>query len=150
VKNHTLILVMVVVSFALCLPVSAGGEDLLSSLVPENIESARINLEPRGSHLGFETEIAGGDPRLEALVAVISGGEPGCGHKCPNRGVIRFQMAGWRVVAVGLLPGHDGLSFGLRLYDGDRLQGVYCVQRSSLLAALENLGVPLDDPIFSD
>jgi hypothetical protein len=144
------LLFIALVSVALCVPAGAAEDDLLSSLAPDNIESVRINLNPWGPHLGFETEIDGDDPRLEALVAVIKGGEPGCDHKCPNRGVVRFQMVGGRTVAVGLLPSHEEGDYGLRLYDRDRLQGVYCVQRETLLAAFERLDVPLENPTFDD
>jgi hypothetical protein len=36
------------------------------------------------------------------------------------------------------------------LYDGDRYVAVYRVERAALLAALEDLGVPMDDPAFRE
>ena len=137
-------------STVLCLPAAGGEEDLLSTLVGEKIESVRISLIPWGPHLGFESEIGGGDPRLKALVAVIGGAEPSGGHKCTNRGAVRFRMVGGSVIAVGLLPSHDKGIYEIRLYDSDRLQGVYVVRRAELLAAFEGLGVPVDDPAFAD
>ena len=147
-KSYSLL--VVVVSTVLCLPVVAGEEDLLSTLVDKEIESVHISLIPWGPHLGFESEIGGGDPRLKALVAVIGGAEPGGGHKCPNRGAVRFRMVGGSVIAVGLLPSHGKGIYEIRLYDGDRLQGVYRVRRAALLAAFEDLDVPVDDPAFAD
>ena len=54
-----------------CLPGAAAGTADLNSLDAHRIRSVRINLNPWGAHLGFETEIAGDDARLEALVSVI-------------------------------------------------------------------------------
>jgi hypothetical protein len=150
VKLESYFLPVVLVSTVLCLPVVAGEEDLLSTLVYVNIDSVHISLIPWGPHLGFESEIEGGDPRLKHLVALIRGAEPGGGHKCPNRGAVRFHMVGGSVIAVGLLPSHDKGIYEFRLYDGDRLQGVYRVQRVALLAAFEGLDVPVDDPAFAD
>jgi hypothetical protein len=150
VKLRSFFLPVVLVSTVLCLPVAAGEEDPLSTLVYEYIESVHISLIPWGPHLGFEIEIEGGDPRLKALVAVIRAAEPGGGHKCPNRGAVRFRMVGGSVIAAGLLPSHDKGVYGIRLYQGDRLQGVYVVRRAALLAAFEGLGVPVDDPAFAD
>jgi hypothetical protein len=144
------LLSIALVSVALCVPAGAAEDDLLSSLAPDNIESVRINLNPWGPHLGFESEIEGGDARLEALVAVIRNAEPGGGHKCPNQGSVRFRMVGGSVTAVGLLPSHDEGVYEFRLYNGDRLQGVYRVRRDSLLAAFAGLDVPVDDPAFAD
>jgi hypothetical protein len=144
------LLSVALVSVALCVPAGAGEDDLLSSLAPDNIESVRINLNPWGPHLGFESEIEGSDTRLEALAAVIRNAEPGGGHKCPNRGAVRFQMIGGSMIAIGLLPSHDEGIYEIRLYDGDRLQGVYRVERAALLAAFAVLDVPVDDPAFAD
>jgi hypothetical protein len=142
--------IIVLVSGSICLPVAAGDRDLQKVLVTGGVESVRINLNPWGPHLGFEVEIEGDEPRLAPLLSVISSAEPSQGHKCANRGAIRFRMVGGDVVAVGLLPSHSEGSYQYRLYDGDRLEGVFSVQRDALLAALEGLGVPIDDPAFAD
>lgn len=141
---------IVFVAISISLPAVAGAGDLLPSLVLENIESVRVNLNPWGPRLGFESEIGGGEPRLEALLEVIRGAEPGGGHKCSNRGAVRFRMVGGRVISLGLLPSHDRGVYEFRLYDDGRLQGVYRVQRAALLAAFEELNVPVDDPAFAD
>jgi hypothetical protein len=143
-------LTIVLVLIALCLPAVAGERDLLATLATEVIEGARINLNPWGPRLGVEIDIDGNDPGMASLVSVISNAEPGQGHKCANRGAIRFRMKGGEVVAVGLLPSHAEGFYEFRLYDGDRLAGVCRVQRAALLAALEGLGVPVDDPAFPD
>ncbi len=134
----------------LSLSAGAGDGDLLSALATDDAEVVHVNLYPRGSHPGFEADFDGDDPRLESLVAVISGTEPGCGHTCPDRGMVRFRMVGGRVISVGLLPSHEEGAFGLRLFDGDRLQDVFCVQRATLMAAFELLEVPADGPAFAD
>jgi hypothetical protein len=61
---------------------------------------------------------------------------------------MRFRLADGRIVGVGLLPSHTAGSYGLRLYDGNRYVAVYQVDRASLLAALEELGLPVDNPAF--
>jgi hypothetical protein len=134
----------------LSLSAEAGTRDLLSALATDDAEVVHVDLYPRDSHPGFETDIDGDDPRLESLVAVITGAEPGCGHKCPNRGMVRFRMVGGRLISVGLLPSHEAGVFGLRLYDGDRLLGALCVQRTMFMAACERLAVPMDGPAFPD
>jgi len=139
----------IVVALAFCLPVCAAG-DLLDSLRPENIAGARIDLDPWGPQIGFEAEFSGDDPRLEPLVSVLREATPGKGHKCPNRGTIRFRMAGGTIVGVGLLPGHEEGLYEIRLYDGDRFVSVHRVDREALLAALEGLGLPMDDPAFRE
>ena len=144
------ILTLVLVSIVLCQPAAAGDADLLTVLVTEEIESLRINLNPWGPHLGFEIEIDGEDPRIAALVSVISNAEPSQGHKCANRGALRFRLSDDEVITAGLLPSHTEGFYQFRLYDGDRLEGVYRVRRAALLAVLEGLGVPVDDPAFSD
>lgn len=140
----------VTVVFVLCAPTVPAETDLRNSLQPQDITSVRINLLPGGAHLGFESEIPGDDPRVEALAALIRDAEPGAGHKCANAGAIRFRMADGTVIGVGLLPSHTGDGYGLRLYDGDRFVAVYRVERAALLAALEDLGVPMDDPAFKE
>jgi hypothetical protein len=150
VKTKIRTLTAVLVSIALCMPAVAGDRDLLATLATGEIDGARINLNPWGPHLGFEIEIDGNDPGMASLASVISDAEPSQGHKCANRGAIRFRMAGGEVIAVGLLPSHTEGFYEFRLYNGDRLEGVYRVQRAALLAALEGLGVPVDDPAFPD
>lgn len=141
----SVVLALIVISH----PTAAGGSDLLPTLAAAAVESVRINLNPWGPHLGFEVEVDGRDPRVAPLLRVISGAQPSKGHKCANRGAIRFRIAGGAMVAVGLLPSHSTGFYQLRLYDGDRLEGVYKVSREELLDALEALGVPPDDPAFA-
>jgi hypothetical protein len=126
------------------------GSDLRNSLQVNNITAMRVNLAPAGAGLGFELEVAGGDPRLEPLLALIRAAEPGGGHKCPNEGAIRFFMRDGSVVGIGLLPGHESVVYGLRLYEGEHLLGTYRVERGELLVALEGLGVPTGDPAFRE
>ena len=59
-------------------------------------------------------------------------------------------MSDGGAIAVGLLPSHNKDLYGFRLYDGDVLVGAYVVQRSPFLSALEELGVPMDDPAFRE
>jgi hypothetical protein len=141
---------LVIVALVLCLPAAAEGEDLGDSLRPERIDSVRINLNPGGAEIGFEAEFDGDDPRLEPLAAVIRGAAPGGGHKCPNAGAIRFWMNDGTVIGIGLLPSHTPGRYEFRLYDGDRYLEAYIVERKSLLAALEGLGIPTDDPAFRE
>jgi hypothetical protein len=145
-KTLTRILIVLIV---VCLP-AAAWTDVRDSLRPENISDIRINLNPWGPHLGFETELAGDDPRLEALLAVIREAEDGGGHKCANAGAIRFRMKDGGLVGVGLLPSHTEGLYELRLYDGNDRVGAYRVDRLALLGALEDLGVPLGDPAFRE
>jgi hypothetical protein len=49
-----------------------------------------------------------------------------------------------------LLPSHSEGIFQFRLYDGSTVRGVYSVQRSALVTALEALGVPSEDPAFGN
>jgi hypothetical protein len=143
--------ITVIVALILCCaPAAARLSDLRDSLRTQNFTVVRINLNPWGAQLGFETEVAGDDPRAGALAAVIRDAEPGGGHKCANSGAIRFWMEDGSVIGVGLLPSHTEGRYELRLYDGDRYVAVYRVERASLLAALENLGVPIDDPAFRE
>jgi hypothetical protein len=144
------IVTFVIAVLVLCVPTVPAGTDLRDSLQPQTIVSVRINLSPRGAQLGFESEVPGDDPRVEALAALIREAEPGGGHKCANSGAIRFRMEDGRVIGVGLLPSHTGGDYGLRVYDGDRFVAVYRVERAALLAALEDLGVPMDDPAFRE
>ena len=144
---NTLIRIASVVLVA-CLPAAAAGTDLQDLLQPHRISGARVNLNPWGPHLGLEMELAGDDPRVEALVAVIRGAKRGGGHKCANAGAIRFRMEDGSVVGVGLLPSHKEGFYELRLYDGEDFVAAYRVDRASLLAALEDFGLPLDDPAF--
>jgi len=139
---------LVLITF--CPPAVAGERDLVAALVLGDIKGARINLNSWGPHLGFESEIDGDDPRMVALVSVIRNAEPAQGHKCANRGAIRFLMSDGGVIAVGLLPSHSEGFYDFRLYNGDSLERVYRVQQEPLLTALTELGVPLDDPAFYD
>jgi hypothetical protein len=142
-----IVVVVVLVPGALA---AAAEADLRALLWPQNITDARVNLNPWGGNLGFEVEIDGDDPRVDALVALIRGAEPGKGHRCSNSGAIRFTMDDGRVIGVGLLPSHTEGSYLLRLYDGDDLVAVYRVERMELLRALADLGVPDDDPAFRE
>jgi len=132
------------------LPVIAGGEELLKALRPGRMEDARIHLNPVGAQLGFELEITGSDPRVGTLIEEIRASVPGGGHKCPNAGAIRFRMTDGRLIAVGLLPGHEPGDYAIRLYDGRRFVGTRSVNREAFLAALEVLGVPTEDPAFRE
>ena len=146
IRILTIVLVLVVISLAAV----AGDRDVLTALVIEDVEGARIKLNPWGPHLGFEMEIDGDNPGLAALVSVIRGAEPAHGHKCANRGAIRFRMSDGGVIAVGLLPSHSEGRYDLRLFVGECLQSVYRVDRTPFLAALDGLGVPVDDPALRD
>lgn len=128
----------------------AGETDPIAELASGTIESVRINLVPWGANLGFEAQFDGQDPRFQRLLEVIVRSEPGRGHKCPNRGAVRFQLAGGKVIAIGLLPSHGEGSFDLRIYDHERLIGVNRVARAGLLAAFDEMGVPVDDPAFAN
>jgi len=132
-----------------CLP-AAAAIDIRDALDRQSIGTVRINLNPGGAQLGFETELAGSDPRVEALLAVIRGAEPGGGHKCANAGAIRFRMNDGRLIGVGLLPSHTAGLYELRLYDGEDYLAAYRVDREDLLLALEKLGVPRNDPAFRE
>jgi len=145
---RALIRILIVVLVA-CLP-AVAGTDIRDSLDPQSINSVRIHLNPWGPHLGFETELAGNDPRVEALVTVIRRAEPGGGHKCANAGAIRFRMNDGGLIGVGLLPSHTAGLYELRLYDGDDYVAAYRADRSALLIALQDLGLPLDDPAFRE
>jgi len=136
-----------ILALALCLPLCAA-DDVLTSLRPNDVAGARINLNPWGPHIGFEAEFDGGDARLQPLLAVIREAAPGKGHKCSNSGAIRFRMDDGSVIGVGLLPGHEAGLYEIRLYDGDRYVGVRRVDRDRLLDALRGLGLPMDDPAF--
>ena len=140
---------LVIVALLACLPAVAGS-DIQESLQTHAISGVRVNLNPWGPHLGFEAEFAGGDPRLEALAAVVRGAEPGGGHKCANAGAIRFRMKNDRVIGVGLLPSHTAGLYELRLYDGDDYVAAYRVDRKVLMLALQGLGLPMDDPAFRE
>ena len=138
--------IVVFLMLALCMP--ALGGDMRESLHPGKVDSVRVNLNPAGAGIGFELEIDGTDPGLEPLMAMIRNAAPGCGHKCPNSGAIRFTMRDGSLIGIGLLPGHAPGEYGLRLYDGNRFLKTYCVDRKELLCALEMLGVPGNDPAF--
>lgn len=120
----------------------AGEPDI--SLLDEKILSVGITLNPSGADLGFVADIVGDDPRVQALVAVLRGAEPGCGHKCPNIGTLRFRMSDESTVGVGLLPGHTEGEYGFRLYLGEEYLAVFCVDSETMLGALKDLGVPVD------
>jgi hypothetical protein len=133
-----------------CAAAASAEGDPRDSLDPQDIESVRINLEPAGAGLGFETTIPGADSRLVPLFELIREAEPGGGHKCPNAGAIRFRLKSGRLVGVGLLPAHTPGEYGLRLYDGERHVGTCRVERAALLGVLAALGVPTDDPAFRE
>lgn len=140
---------LLIAALALGAPLQAA-DGLLESLWPDRIARARVNLNPWGARIGFEAEFGGGDPRLDPLVSVLREATPGKGHKCSNAGMIRFRMENGSVVGVGLLPGHEPGLYEFRLYDGERFVGVYRVDREALLAALEDLGLPMEDPAFRE
>jgi hypothetical protein len=147
----TLIRLLIVLLVA-CLP-AAGAvaeTDVRDSLRPQSIRDVRINLNPWGPHLGFEAELAGDDPRVEALAALVRGAELGGGHRCANAGAIRFRMKDGGLVGVGLLPSHKAGLYELRLYDGDDYVAAYIVDRAALVEVLETLGVPMEDPAFRE
>jgi len=133
------------------LPSLAAG-DLLDSLRAEQIAGVRINLNPWGARIGFEAGFRGEDPRLEPLLAALreSAPVPGKGHKCANAGAIRLRTTEGRVIGFGLLPGHEPGLYEVRVYDGDRLVELRRVDRARLLAALDGLGLPMDDPAFRE
>lgn len=135
---------------SLCPLAWADEPDLRTILVTEDIERVRISLNPWGPHLGFEIDVDGNHPGVAALTSVIQDAEPSRGHKCANRGAIRFWMSDGSVVAVGLLPSHTEGLYQFRLYEGSRLQAVFSVRRAALMAALAELGVPGDDPAFAE
>jgi hypothetical protein len=141
---------IVIVAIIACLPAAADGTDLRDSLRSDSITEVRVNLNPWGPHLGFEIEVAGDDPHVEPLLAMIREAEPGGGHRCANAGAIRFRMKHGRVIGVGLLPSHKPGLYELRLYDGDAYVAPYTVDRATFLAALENFGLPMDDPAFRE
>jgi len=114
------------------------------SLLDEKVVSVGVTLNPSGADLGFVAEIAGDDPRVQALVAVLREAEPGCGHKCPNIGALRFRMSDDSTVGVGLLPGHTEGDYGFRLYLGEEYLAVFCVDSETMLGALKDLGVPTE------
>jgi hypothetical protein len=87
---------------------------------------------------------------LAPLIAVIKSADQGGGHKCLNVGAIRLRMAGGGVIELGLLPSHSKGLYGFRLHDGGVFLGPYIVQRAPFLSALEELGVPMDDPAFQE
>jgi len=142
--------IVLIAVLALCGPPTAAGTDLRDSLQSQRISAARINLNPGGAGLGFETEIAGSVSRLAALLDVIRQARPGGGHKCPNAGAIRFHMQDGSVIGLGLLPSHTAGLYEFRLYDGERLIDAYRVERAALLTALAALGVPTDDYAFRE
>jgi hypothetical protein len=135
---------------AFCLTAAAGDQDPLPAFFIEDIETLRITLNAWGASLGFEAEFDGDDPRLAPLIAVIKSADHGGGHKCPNMGAIRLRMAGGGVIGLGLLPSHSKGLYGFRLYDGDVFLGPYIIQRAPFLSALEELDVPMDDPVFKE
>jgi hypothetical protein len=137
------------VVLTLCPPAAPHEPDPRSTLATCDIERIRINLNPWGPHLGFEIEVDGQHPGVAALSALVRQAETSHGHKCANRGAIRFWMADGSMVAVGLLPGHDQGRYQLRFYRGSRLGGVYSVPRDAFMEVLEGLGVPGADPAFS-
>lgn len=137
------------VPLMLCMPFHAVG-DPLDSLSTGKVVAVRIDLNSWGARIGFEAEFPGSDPRLEPLLSVLREVTPGEGHKCANDGTIRFRMEDGSVVGVGLLPGHEPGLYEVRLYDGERFSGVHRVDRTALLAALEGLGLPMDDPAFRE
>lgn len=119
------------------------------TLLDEKISSVGITLNPWGANLGFAAEISGDDPRVRALVRVLRNADLGGGHKCANIGALRFRMSDGSTVGVGLLPGHTEGSFGFRLYLGEEYLAAYRVDRDTMLGALKDLGVPVEDPSFT-
>jgi hypothetical protein len=142
--------------FILILALTSAGlprsvaADLRDALQPAQIDFVRIRLNASGVGLGFETDVAGTDARLTALLEVVRQADTRGGHKCPNVGSIRFHLRDGNVIGIGLLPSHSQGVYELRLYDGENLITAYRVRRAKLLAALELLGVPIDDPAFRE
>jgi len=149
-KNVNRFAMFLIAVLVFCLPPVGAEYDVRESLRPSDIVAVRVNLNPWGPGLGFETELPGDDSRLEALIAMIREAEPGPNHKCANAGAIRVRMQDGSVIGVGLLPGHVTGLYGFRLYDGDRYVAAYRVERAALLGALAGLGVPTDDPAFRE
>jgi len=134
-----------------CAMPSFGLEaDVRDLLWPEDVAGVRISLNPAGARLGFEAESDDRDTRLAPLMELIRESEPGGGHKCANAGSIRFKMTDGSVIAVGLLPAHTPGVYDLRLYEGERHLTTLRVDRARLLAALAEMGIPLDDPAFRE
>jgi hypothetical protein len=148
--NQLVRVAVLVTIFAVGASFTPAATDLRDTLRSENIASMRVSLNPWGGQIGFEIEFAGDDPRVEALAAVIRQAEPGGGHKCANAGAIRFRTRDGRKIGVGLLPSHTPGLYEFRLYDGDHFVAAYRVDRAVLLAALQDLGVPIDDPAFKE
>jgi hypothetical protein len=135
------------------LAVAAGAlaVDSPNELIPETIESVDISLNSWGANLGYLATFDGDDPRIREFVELVRGSsEPARGHKCANVGAVRFHLDDGSVVALGLLPGHTEGSYGVRLYSNERYIAHFVLDRDSLLAALGELGVPIDDPAFKE
>jgi hypothetical protein len=133
-----------------CMPAPSETELLVDRLHAKNIESVRFNLNPGGADIGFELEVAGNDARLEPLLDVIYVMRPGGGHKCPNAGAIRFKMKDGGLIGIGLLPSHTKGQYELRLYDGDRHMETFIVDRTALVKAMAEIGVPADHHAFKE
>ena len=63
---------LALIGYSLCgYTAPAIADDTLDELIPDQIVSVRITLNPWGANLGFETEVNGDDPKVHLLVAVI-------------------------------------------------------------------------------
>ena len=138
------------IMLALCSVCATAGtqpsDTIVTELSTKSIDWVRINLNASGAELGFETVVAGDDPRITPLIHLIRNAEPGKGHKCSNVGAVRFRMKDGSLLGLGLLPSHNETDFELRLYGDDQFLGVLRVDRQDLLAILESLGVPQEHP----
>lgn len=145
------VLTLAAVFCGLAAPYPSGAEGPPAKLTSADIATVQIRLNSGGVDLGFSSDLPGDDPRVRALVEVIRDrAEPAHDHKCGNRGSIRFQMRDGRRLALGLLPGHTAGFYELRFYEGDEFVAIYRIDRAAFLAALGDLGVPLDDRAFAD
>ena len=142
---------LALIGYSLCgYTAPAIADDTLDELNPDQIVSVRITLNPWGANLGFETEVNGDDPKVHLLVAVIGEAELSKGHKCANRGAIRFRMEGGGVISLGLLPGHTEGFYEFRLYEEGEYVAFFRIERSPFLEALAGLDVPVNGPAFEE
>ena len=88
------------------------------------------------------------DPgRFGKLVDVLSGAIPSKDHKCADVGTVTLKYGNGEPVVLGILPGHDDQVYQFRLYGGEGYT-IHQVDRAGFLAALQELGCPVDDPGF--
>ena len=80
---------------------------------------------------------------------VLRGAAPSKDHKCGDVGSITLQYGEGDAVVLGVLPGHDDTVYQYRLYRGEGYT-IHQVDRKEILAALKELGCPVDDPGFPE